>query len=293
LLESCDVASARAVELEVAAVLDMNLNRQDRATQRSTEAMTIYERLGDASGTARILDARAMASFIEGHIRDGTEALNQVANLFEDSGELTRVITPRSTRGHGLVFLGQAEHGLRDTSAALDMARSLGNREGQCYALWHRSEALSEMGQGDEALAESREALAIAQHIGHRGWTATSYRAIGIAFQCLGQIDDALIAFGSSLAAAEHLDLFACWAHARQASVLVALGRLDDAARALAPAADLGPGLGHHEARLAAVELAAARNDPDTAELAARTAERAERDGAIQGLARLRELAER
>ena len=42
----------------------------------------------------------------------GTQLLHRAANLFEDSGDLMRLVTPRSTRGHGLVFQADPGRGL-------------------------------------------------------------------------------------------------------------------------------------------------------------------------------------
>ena len=111
-------AAARA--LEVASVTDMNLGRSDRAEERAASALQRYSALGDSAGAARILDARAMATFLQVDIRAGTELLDRAAHLFEDSGDLMRTITPRSTRGHGLVLLSRAEEGLADATRALD-----------------------------------------------------------------------------------------------------------------------------------------------------------------------------
>ena len=69
------------------------------------------------------------------------------------------MVTPRSTRGHGLVFADRPADGLAETDAALRLARDLDAPEGQAYALWHRSEALSALGRTDEAEADAREAL--------------------------------------------------------------------------------------------------------------------------------------
>ena len=55
-----------------------------------------------------------MATFLDSDIRRGTELLDRAAHLFADSGDLMRLVTPRSTRGHGLVLLGRAADGLLD-----------------------------------------------------------------------------------------------------------------------------------------------------------------------------------
>ena len=65
------------------------------------------------------------------------------------------------------VFAGEPAAGLAEADAALRLARELDTAEGQAYALWHRSEALSALGRADEAEADAREALRLAE--GHRG----------------------------------------------------------------------------------------------------------------------------
>jgi tetratricopeptide (TPR) repeat protein len=291
LLEAGDDETARAHALEIAAVLDMNLDRAARAEQRSDEALGLYQRLRDARGAARVLDGRAMATFLDGHIGRGVELLERVADLFEDSGELVRVLTPRSTAGHGLVFAGDPTSGLRLTTAALELARTLGHPEGQTYALWHTSEALAALDRTDEASAAAAEALAIAQRLDHRGWTATAWRAVGIAHQTSGDLGQALNAFERSLALSEHLNLFASWAAARSALVLVGLGRLSDARVNVRHELAAGPPLGHFEGRLAEVEVAAASGDAATGALARTALRLADAGGLRQGRERLVVLA--
>jgi tetratricopeptide (TPR) repeat protein len=211
-----------------------------------------------------------MATFLDGRIAEGVEVFGRVAQLFTDSGELLRVVTPRSTRGHGLVFGARPAEGLAEASAALQLARDLDAPDNQAYALWHRSEALSGLGRTDEAEADAREALTIARGLGHRGWTATAHRARGIALTTRGDLDEATAAFADSAAAAgESLTLFAAWAAARSTLVAVARGELRGVDAMVARALALGPPLGQYEARLAQVELLAARGDPRTSERAA------------------------
>ena len=287
-------AAARAVALETAAVLDVNLGRPGRAAERADAALVLFRGLGDGAGVARILDGRAMAAFLDGRISEAVGLFGRIAALFEDSGDLLRVVTPRSTRGHGLVFHAEPEAGLAETSAALQLATDLGTPEGRAYALWHRSEALSALGRHLEAEADAREALRVAREVGHRGWTATAWRALGIALQGQERLDGAAAAFGESAqTAGETLTLFASWAAARCALVAVALGRLDDAEPAVQRALATGPPLGHYEARWAQVELAAARGTDDCAALAAAAWHRAGAGGHLASVPRLAALAGR
>lgn len=188
------------------------------------------------------------------------------------------------------MFAGVPRDGLADASEALELAHSLGNPEGEAFAQWHCSEALTACGRVAEGTAAAADALAIAERLGHRGWTATALLALGIARQADGDVSGAQDAFRRSLATSEHLPLFACWAHARLALVLVAAGQLDEAATHVTRALATGPPLGHYEARLARCKLAVARGEPDAAALIADATDRARTGGHRASLERLATL---
>jgi len=293
IVEAGPDAPARARSLEVAAIIDMNLARPERSARRADEALSTYVALGDSAGAARMLDARAMAAFLHTDVRTGTDLLDRAATLFEDSGDLLRMVTPRSTRGHGLVLMAQLEPGLADATKALDAARLLGHQEGVAYALWHTAEALAALGRSAEAGTAAAESVEVALRIGHRGWSATGWRAVGLAHQAAGDLPAAADAFHRSLELSENLGLFGCWAAARIAIVDVGLGRLGEAGRLAAHAATLGPALGRHEARWSLAEVAVAQRDPAAGTIVADAIEHAESGGALLYLSRLRELAPR
>jgi DNA-binding SARP family transcriptional activator len=282
----------RAEAHAVGAIVDLNLGDLERSELRSKTALELFEANGDARGAAGILDGRAMATFFGGRIREAVDAFERAARLFRDAGELLRVGTPRSTRGHALVFLARAGEGLADIEDALALSRTLGHAEGESYALWHRAEALGALGRGEEAVASASRALAIAERIRHREWTAASLRGLGIALESTGEVERAIEVHRRGLAASEGMPLFTTWAAARLASCLVQVGRLDEAEAALGRArADLAP-LSVFEARLAEAELLAARGDGDVLEFAEAAARIAEDAGHVVSAIRLRALSE-
>lgn len=229
LTESRDDPRVRAHALSVAAIIDMNLGHEQRATARSDEALQLFSDIGDARGVADILDGRAMATFLDGHISEAVKAFDRVAGDFRDQGELLRVVTPRSTRGHGLLFMDRPDDALAETELALDLARTLGHAEGMSYAQWHRSEVLAGLTRADAAKAAASEALRIARRLGHRGWTATGLLALGTARAAAGRIGEAINTFEEALETAHGLPLFTSWAAARLGRLALDHGRLQDA----------------------------------------------------------------
>jgi len=260
--------SARAVALAAAAVVDMNTGHTDRADARSTEAQQLYTELGDVHGVACIVDDRVMASFLGGAITEAVVAFDRAAGLLLDSGDLLRVVYARSTRGHALVFADDAGAGLDDSTAAVQLAVELGYPEGEAYARWHRSEALAALGRAEEALADAERAQAISTRIRHRGWKAMSLRARGIARVARGDLAGAAEDFAASLDTGEGIPLFTAWACSQLATVQVRRGELRAAASLVRRALAEAPPLAGYEARLAAVELAVARDDDDAIQMA-------------------------
>jgi DNA-binding SARP family transcriptional activator len=289
LAEARDEPAARARALHVGALIDVNLRRPARAQSRFDEAFELFSRVGDGNGVADVLDARAMAQFMNGDLDGAIEALDRVARMFADAGNLIRVTTPRCARALALVYSAEPDAGVAEADDALEMARSLGHAENEGGALWNRAEALAATGRAAEALTAADEAVAIARRIGHRGWTATALSARGIALHGAGDLSGAEVALRESLASSQNVPLFACWAHARLAMVLTAQGRLDEAATHAEKALATGPPIGQFAARLARCELAVARDEPAD-ELIAEATRLAKAGGHRASLPRLAEL---
>jgi tetratricopeptide (TPR) repeat protein len=289
--EAGDVPAARAEALAAGTIVDMNLDRPDRARSRSVEAQRLFEEIGDARGVAEVLDARAMATFLDGNLPRALDEFERVTGLFQDLGDLLRMVTPISTGGHGLLFAARPAEALEQTGRALDLARSLGNLDGLAMVLWHHSETLSASGDGDDALEHAREAVSAARSLRHRGWTATAHLALGVARETRGEPDEAEAAYRRSLEGGDPFPLFATWAAARLARLLIGQGRLDEGTRYVAEATREGPALGQYEARLAQAELAVARGDDDAPGIVAEALEQAQAGGHVLSAHRLEQLA--
>jgi tetratricopeptide (TPR) repeat protein len=276
LSEAGDDGPARAEALAVGAAVDMNLGQMESAEHQAHEALTLFDRLGDRHGSALVLDLEAMRTFLAGHVAAGVAAFEQVAALFEETGDFLRSITPRSTRGHGLVWMRRPADALAEIDRALDVAVDLRHREMRCYCLWHRSEALAALGRVDEATADAETGLRIARELNHREWTAASLRGLGIAQTAAGDLASAETTFRAALDAAAGLPLFESWAAARLVAVALA-GQVP---------------LAWFEARVAQAELLVALQADDAASIVRRSLDVAIVEGHLASADRLAELLE-
>jgi DNA-binding SARP family transcriptional activator len=290
LLEAGADPGARAEALAVGAVIDMNLGRFARSKRRAAESLSLFEAAGDRHGMARVLDVQVMRDFMSGRIADATEAFAHVATLFEETGDLLRVIVPRSTRGHGLVFMDRPREGLDEIDRALGVAEEIGHAESVAYCLWHRCEALAALGEPGQAISDGERALAIAEQLRHREWQAAAMCGLGLAYLA----DDNLVAaehvLRRALEIAAGIPVFTSWAAARLARTLIRAERLAEAAEFVQQALQQPVASALFEARLAQVELVAARIEPEFEALAGQALSVATTSGHFASARILREL---
>jgi DNA-binding SARP family transcriptional activator len=290
LLEAGRDTGARAEALAVGAVIDMNLGRFRRSKRRAREAFSLFEAAGDRHGMARVLDVQVMRDFMTGRIAAATEAFARVATLFEESGDLLRIVVPRSTRGHGLVFMDRPREGLHEINRALRVAEEIGHDESVAYCLWHRCEALAALAEPVQAIADGERALAIAQELRHREWQTAAMCGLGVAYLASNDLAAAEDILRRALEAAAGIPVMTTWAAARLARTLIRGGRLAEAEEFVQRALEQPVGSALFEARLAQVELAQARNDPEFEALARRALSIATAGGHLVSARLIREL---
>jgi DNA-binding SARP family transcriptional activator/tetratricopeptide (TPR) repeat protein len=288
LTEAVADRAARAEALAVAAFIDVNTGHVDRAEARSTEALALFEQLGDGGGVARMLDARASVTWGRGRISEAADLYDRVARLYMGSGKLLLAGTPRAVRAWTLVVMGRAERGLIDVDEALDLERTLGQTEGEAFCLMVRSEALSALGRAGEARETANEALAVFRRLGARVWEATTLRVLGQAEEAAGNLEAAASVLRQGVEASIGMPFHHAMAAGRLASVLVAMGQLESAEeyanRALAERSPAGG----YEAHLVLAEIALLRGEANAEAMAAEALARADAGAYVESPARRR-----
>lgn len=292
--EAGDQPAALGQALAAGAIIDLTEGNLARARQRVGRAARLLEAAGDSRGGARLLYWRAMECFTGGRLHEAAAQFDRLAHLAVTPGEVLRLWSPCATRGHVLVFLGEAAGGLTEIEEALAWARDARHPAIEAECLWHRAEALAAAGQAGEAIEAAEESGGIAARIGHAEWTAAAYRGLGIACEAANLSGRAEAAYRHSLEAAEGIGLFRAWAAARLGALLARQGRPEEAAPHVRAALEGGTPLTRHEARWAYAELLASQaRDKACREAAAAALDRARDDGCLILVPRLLELAAR
>jgi tetratricopeptide (TPR) repeat protein len=151
------------------------------------EALALFEWMDDKPGLAATLDLLGMACQIDGDIVVGANYYKQAIALFRELDDRPGLAASLATLGvsgmnfdtQTLVPAADLTESLYFNNEGLQLAREIGWRAGESFALWIRGEAYGVLGDFEHALASAREALQIAVDIDHHQWMAGSHTTLG------------------------------------------------------------------------------------------------------------------
>ena len=168
----------------------VNIEQPSEALRHHREALDIFEELQDRSGQAETLDLLGMTGFLSGDLIEGSAYYRQAIELFRELDNrpgLCSALATYSERGMNFISdllaappVTMAEV-LAEGEEAVKIAREIGWRSGEAYALADLSLALASAGQYARALDTLRTSLAIAEEIEHRQWLALAMLSLGAA----------------------------------------------------------------------------------------------------------------
>jgi predicted ATPase/DNA-binding CsgD family transcriptional regulator len=165
----------------------LNVEQPREALHYHQEALTIFQQLGDTRGIAETLDLLGMASYLGGDLIGGTSYYQQAIALFrelEDKPGLTSSLATLTMRGptyhtDSLVAAASLTEALQDVEQALSIAREIGQRSAEAYALLQVGLCLGSLGEYGRALEAMRQSLQIAEEIEHRQWQVAAHCMLG------------------------------------------------------------------------------------------------------------------
>jgi tetratricopeptide (TPR) repeat protein len=166
----------------------MNIDQPREGLRYHEEALAIFEGLHDRRGIAETLDLLGLASGMGGDLVQATAYFEEAVALFRElddrqalsSSLATRIVLGWAYRTETMVP-GAADLAAcaRDGEMALEIARDIGWRAGEAYALLELGYYLGPHGDYARALGYARAGLEVAQDIEHRQWMTGAYCALG------------------------------------------------------------------------------------------------------------------
>jgi DNA-binding CsgD family transcriptional regulator len=166
----------------------LNIEQPLEARQCHTEALHIFESLNDQRGVAETLDLLGMARYLGGDLIGGTASYERAVTLFRELNDrqgLASSLATLTMRGGAyqtstmLAASRDVPEAAHEGEAALIIARDIGWRAGEAYALIFLGFCLGGHGDYSRALELVHDALAIGEEIEHRQWITAAYCAFG------------------------------------------------------------------------------------------------------------------
>ena len=195
--------------------------------------------LGLRGVEGRLLNALSLAGDMQGDLVGPLELDRQNVLLYREMGDRINESIGLTNQGEGWRKLGDLAQARRDFDAALQMARTHGDRQGECVVCTGLSAVALWQGDETRALALARQALEIAVEARQRDFEGVAWMRLGAAELALGRRAAARDAYAHAHARA--VEIGAGWQHdasAGLAHVALAEGDATTAVAALQPLLD-------------------------------------------------------
>ena len=191
----------------------LNVEQPHEALRYHREALTIFEQLHDTRGIAETLDLLGMASYLGGDLVQGTAYYQQAIALFHELGDQQGLISSLATltlRGptfqtDTMVTAASLAEALQDAEHAVRIAREIGHRSGEAYALLQVGLCRGSQGEYGRAFEAVRQSLNIAEEIEHRQWQTAAHTVLGGVYSSLLAYSQAREHFEHALAFAQEV----------------------------------------------------------------------------------------
>lgn len=179
-----------------------NLGRPVEACRFHDEALTIFREAGNRAGMAESLDLLALATGTSGNSVAASGLYDEVIALFRELGDRRGLVNalamsamPAMVHQTSINVAAETDVdvALARTEEAVAIAREIGWRGGEAFALLDSFYCFQAVGDFGRALEMARGCLAIAEEIDHRQWEAAGRLCVGSTAAEIGVFPAALM----------------------------------------------------------------------------------------------------
>ncbi len=256
----------------------VNAGRPGEGIAFHHEALALFNQLNDMPGLAGTRDLLGMASMIAGDMRTSVNHYRQAVGLFRELDDRQGIAASQTMLIHGPgTFFTYTEVPVEAPTGfepayeeALPLARQIGWRAGESFALQIKAVRDGLQGEFGRALAAGQEALDLATAIEHHQWIVGGHIALGTCYLAVLAPAEASRHLEQALALAKEIRSIH-WQHTASgylAQAYLGLGQpkeaLETTDKAIGPgtAVQKGVPIGLRECWLARAEAALIQEDP-------------------------------
>jgi tetratricopeptide (TPR) repeat protein len=177
-----------------------NADQPRQALHHHQEALDIFEELNDQRGLAETYDLLALATEMNGDWARGLAYYDQAVALFRQLDDRRGLASALATFAErGMLYYNEflptppirPDEAQAEAEEAVRVAREIGWRSGEAYALVVLGGLWDAQGQYERALSCTQEGLAIAQEIEHHQWMTVAHLGLGTVYLSLLEFDTA------------------------------------------------------------------------------------------------------
>jgi predicted ATPase/DNA-binding CsgD family transcriptional regulator len=180
-----------------------NVGDLKEALHHHQQALDVFQEVNDRSGLAETLDLLGNATQINGDLVQGTAYYQRAVELFNELDDRRGLVSSLATLALcGPTYLHDPSfspfslaEAMEKGERALKIAREIGWRSGEVFALWCLSICLGPQGEYQRALEMAQLALEISEEIEHDQWKIAAYCVLGALYLDLLSLSQALQQF--------------------------------------------------------------------------------------------------
>jgi len=192
----------------------LNIEQPHDALGSHQEALTLFQQAHNQHGLAATYDLLGMTSFIGSDLVQATTYYQQAVALFQQLDDRQGLASSLKLLGDlGGVYQSETvvptsisfAESLRFGELALKIAREIGQRSAEAFALLGLGQYLGPRGEYARALEVAQASLALSEQIEHRQWMTYGYWEVGVLYLDLLALPEARQHLEQALALAQEI----------------------------------------------------------------------------------------
>ncbi|WP_293359475.1 MULTISPECIES: tetratricopeptide repeat protein [unclassified Microcoleus] len=194
-----DLGDIKANTLHELAIIERNLGEIEKAITLETQAMEIFERIGDIKMKAATLHQLAGIYANQGEVENAIAFYQQSLELKEKIGD----VQGKAATLHNLAIIyanqGEVEKAIAFYQQSLELKEKIGDVQGKAATLHQLAGIYANKGEVEQAIAFYQQSLELKEKIGNVQGKAATLHNLAIIYANQGEVEQAIAFYQQSL----------------------------------------------------------------------------------------------